>query len=118
MKVIGVQPPTALADAWTWEQYLEASAEVKKANGNYAFSYGWSGPDTTYRWMPLICQNGGASTGQDGITPSMDSDAAIEALAFGRRWCVGGLVSLSNLSKSGGGTSTSACSPPDSWAWR
>ncbi|UVY84120.1 sugar ABC transporter substrate-binding protein [Brachybacterium sp. NBEC-018] len=103
MERIGVTPPTALADAWTWDQFLEISAEVKKATGNYAFSYGWSGADTAYRWMPLIYQNGGAFLGEDGLTPSMDSDAAIEALAFGRRWYEDGLVSPSNMSKSGGG---------------
>ena len=30
MEEIGVQPPTALEDAWTWDQFLEISAEVKK----------------------------------------------------------------------------------------
>ena len=103
MEQIGVQPPTALEDAWTWDQFLEIAAEVKQATGNYAFSYGWSGPDTAYRWMPLIYQNGGAFLGEDGLTPSMDTDAAIEALAFGRRWYADGLVSPSNMSKSGGG---------------
>lgn len=103
MEQIGVQPPTTLEDAWTWDQFLEISAEVKQATGNYAFSYGWSGPDTAYRWMPLIYQNGGAFLGEDGLTPSMDSDAAIEALAFGRQWYADGLVSPSNMSKSGGG---------------
>lgn len=103
MEEIGVQPPTALEDAWTWEQFLEICAEVKQVTGNYAFSYGWSGPDTAYRWMPLIHQNGGAFLGEDGLTPSMDSDEAIEALAFGRRWYADGLVSPSNMSKSGGG---------------
>lgn len=103
MEQIGVQPPTSLEDAWTWDQFLEIAAEVKQATGNYAFSYGWSGPDTAYRWMPLIYQNGGAFLGEDGLTPSMDTDAAIEALAFGRRWYADGLVSPSNMSKSGGG---------------
>lgn len=108
MEEIGVQPPTALADAWTWDEFLEISAEVKQVTGNYAFSYGWSGPDTAYRWMPLIYQNGGAFLGEDGLTPSMDSDEAIEALAFGRRWYADGLVSPSNMSKSGGGMERTA----------
>lgn len=103
MDRIGITPPTALDDAWTWDQFLEIANEVKAATGNYAFSYGWSGPDTAYRWMPLIYQNGGAFLGEDGLTPSMDTDAAIEALAFGRRWYADGLVSPSNMSKSGGG---------------
>lgn len=103
MDEVGVQPPTTLEEAWTWDQFLEICAEVKQATGNYAFSYGWSGPDTAYRWMPLIYQNGGAFLGEDGLTPSMDSDAAIEALAFGRQWYADGLVSPSNMSKSGGG---------------
>ena len=103
MEEIGVQPATALEDAWTWEQFLEIAAEVKKVTGSYGFGYGWSGPDTAYRWMPLIYQNDGAFLGEDGLTPSMDTDAAIEALAFGRRWYADELVSPSNMSKSGGG---------------
>lgn len=103
MEQIGVQPPTGLEDAWTWEQFLEIATEVKQATGSYGFGYGWSGADTAYRWMPLIYQNGGAFLGEDGLTPSMDSDAAIEALAFGRQWYAEELVSPSNMSKSGGG---------------
>lgn len=103
MDRIGVKPPQRLEDAWTWKQFLEIAGEVKKATGKYAFSYGWSGADTAYRWMPLIYQNGGAFLGDDGLTPSMDSDEAIEALAFGRSWYEKGLVSPSNMSKSGGG---------------
>ncbi|GAA1487509.1 ABC transporter substrate-binding protein [Brachybacterium sacelli] len=103
MEQIGVEPPERIEDAWTWEEFLEVADEVKKATGHYAFSYGWSGPDTAYRWMPIIYQNGGAFLGQDGLTPSMDTEEAIGALEFGRRWYADGLVSTSNMSKFGGG---------------
>ncbi|MFC7457360.1 ABC transporter substrate-binding protein [Brachybacterium sp. GCM10030267] len=103
MDQIGVQPPTALEDAWNWDEFLEIAAEVKQVTGSYAFGYGWSGSETAYRWMPLIYQNGGAFLGEDGLTPSMDTEEAIGALEFGRRWYADGLVSPSNMSKSGGG---------------
>src|SRR5690606_10038472 len=56
-----------------------------------------------YRWLPIIYQNGGAFLGDDGETPSMDTPEAVGALEFGRRWYADGLVSPSNMSKSGGG---------------
>lgn len=103
MDRIGVTPPTALADAWTWDEFLEIAGETKKATGRYGFGYGWTGSETAYRWMPLVYQNGGAFLGEDGETPSMDTDEAVGALAFGRRWYEDGLVSTGNLSKTGGG---------------
>lgn len=103
MSQIGVEPPQRLEDAWRWDEFLEIAHEVKKVTGHYAFSYGWSGSDTAYRWMPIIYQNGGAFLGDDGRTPSMDSEEAIGALEFGRQWYTDGLVSRSNMSKSGGG---------------
>jgi len=103
MDRIGVKPPTRLEDAWRWDEFLEIAREVKRATGHYAFSYGWSGSETAYRWMPMIYQNGGAFLGEDGLTPSMDTDEAIGALEFGRSWYTEGLVSTSNMSKSGGG---------------
>lgn len=103
MEQIGIEPPERIEDAWRWDEFLEVAHEVKKVTGHYAFSYGWSGPDTAYRWMPIIYQNGGAFLGQDGLTPSMDTEEAVGALEFGRRWYTDGLVSSSNMSKSGGG---------------
>lgn len=103
MEKIGVKVPQKLEDAWHWDEFLDVAREVKKVTGHYAFSYGWSGPDSAYRWLPLVYQNGGTFLGEDGLTPSMDSDEAIEALAFGRQWYKEGLVSTTNMSKSGGG---------------
>lgn len=103
MDEIGVQPPTRLDEAWTWEEFLAIAAEAKQVTGQYGFGYGWSGAQTAYRWMPLIYQNGGSFLGEDGETPSMDSEAAVETLAFGRRWYAEGLVSPGNMAKSGGG---------------
>jgi len=103
MDRIGVTPPTSLADAWRWPEFLEIAREVQQATGQYAFGYGWSGSETAYRWLPIIYQNGGAFLGDDGETPSMDTPEAVGALEFGRRWYADGLVSPSNMSKSGGG---------------
>ncbi|MDZ5077208.1 sugar ABC transporter substrate-binding protein [Nesterenkonia sp. HG001] len=103
METIGVTPPGRLQDAWTWQEFLEITEEARKVTGGYGFGYGWTGPETAYRWMPLIHQNGGTFLGDDGETPSMDTPEAIEALSFGRRWYADGLVSPGNMAKSGGG---------------
>jgi multiple sugar transport system substrate-binding protein len=103
MAKIGVTPPTATADAWTWSEFLDIAKEVKKVTGKYAFGYGWGGPETAYRWLPVVYQNGGAFLGEDGATPSMDTPEAIGALEFGRKWYAEGLATTGNLSKTGGG---------------
>ncbi|SKC36767.1 ABC transporter substrate-binding protein [Krasilnikoviella flava] len=100
---IGVDVPQSLDEAWQWDEFLEIAGEAQKITGRYGFGYGWSGPETAYRWMPVVYQNGGAFLGEDGETPSMDTDAAVGALDFGRRWYADGLVSPANMSKSGGG---------------
>lgn len=103
MDELGVTPPASLEQAWRWDEFLEIAAEVKQITGGYGFGYGWSGPETAYRWMPLIYQNGGAFLGEDGRTPSMTSEEAVGALDFGRRWYSEGLVSPGNMAKSGSG---------------
>lgn len=100
---IGVTVPASIDEAWTWDEFIEIATEVKKITGRYGFGYGWSGAETAYRWLPIVYQNGGAFLGEDGLTPSMDTDEAIGALAFGRQWYEDGLVSPSNMAKSGGG---------------
>ncbi|MDQ0642997.1 ABC transporter substrate-binding protein [Microbacterium murale] len=103
MEQIGIDPPKTLDTAWTWDEFLEISREVKKVTGKYAFGYGWGGAETAYRWLPIVYQNGGSFLGDDGATPSMDQEGSIEALAFGRRWYEEELVAPGNMSKSGGG---------------
>lgn len=103
MEEIGVTPPDAIDSAWRWDEFLEIATEAKKVTGRYGFGYGWGGAETAYRWLPIVYQNGGAFLGDDGLTPSMDSEEAIGALEFGRRWYADGLVSQSNMTKSGGG---------------
>lgn len=100
---VGVTPPSSLADAWHWDEFLEIAHEARKVTGGYGFGYGWGGPETAYRWLPIVYQNGGTFLGDDGETPSMDSPEAVGALDFGRRWYAEGLVSPANMSKSGGG---------------
>ncbi|WP_166850015.1 ABC transporter substrate-binding protein [Isoptericola sp. BMS4] len=103
MERIGVRVPQTLDEAWHWDEFLEVAREARKVTRGYGFGYGWSGPETAYRWMPVVYQNGGAFLGEDGETPSMDTAEAVGALEFGRRWYAEGLVSPSNMSKSGGG---------------
>jgi multiple sugar transport system substrate-binding protein len=103
MEQIGVTPPSSLDEAWHWEEFLEIAREARKVTGAYGFGYGWGGAETAYRWLPIVYQNGGTFLGEDGETPSMDSAEAVGALDFGRRWYAEGLMSMANMSKSGGG---------------
>ncbi|WP_159797979.1 ABC transporter substrate-binding protein [Puerhibacterium puerhi] len=100
---IGVDVPQSLDEAWRWDEFLEIAREARRITGGYGFGYGWGGPETAYRWLPIVYQAGGSFLGDDGATPSMDSEAAVRALEFGRSWYRDGLVSHANMSKSGGG---------------
>jgi ABC-type glycerol-3-phosphate transport system substrate-binding protein len=42
LRKAGVTAPTALAKAWTWDEFCDAARRVKAATGQYAFAYGFS----------------------------------------------------------------------------
>jgi multiple sugar transport system substrate-binding protein len=92
---VGARIPKSPQDAWSWDEFLEISAEVKKITGKYAFSFQWS-TGSGYYWLPLLYQAGGALAKSDNTTPTMSTDAGIAALEFTKKWYDQGLISPSN----------------------
>ena len=79
----GVAVPTALDQAWTWEQFSEVLAEVKGANGGaYPVVVNWQAAGA-YRWLSFLAQAGGSVFAEDGSV-TIDSAAGERALTYTR----------------------------------
>jgi len=75
--------PTTLEEAWTWEQFTEATnklAKVTKANQS-AFIYDWQSAGA-YRWLTWLFEAGGALLGPDHKSAAIDSDAGRKTVEF------------------------------------
>lgn len=96
---IGVKPPAKLADAWTWDQFLALAREVKQATGKAGLSYGFEGVNTAYRWLPFLYMHGGKLMEDDGVTPAIDNQLGIEAIAWFQSLYNEGLIPKSNTIK-------------------
>ena len=92
---VGARIPTSPDDAWTWDEFIEISKEVKDVTGSYAFSYSWSAQGAYY-WLPILYQHGGALVEDDLRTPAVVSDEAISALEWTKSWFDQGLISPAN----------------------
>jgi multiple sugar transport system substrate-binding protein len=105
LQQIGVTPPDTLANAWHWDEFLSILRKIKNLTGKYALSYGYSGANTAYRWLPLLYMHGGALIAPDGKTPAIDSPQGISALTWTQNLYKEGLIPPSNTIK--GSTSDS-----------
>jgi multiple sugar transport system substrate-binding protein len=75
---------------WTWDDYRAAAKTcTDPAAKVYGTSYPVSGSeDTTWRFWPLLWQNGGAVLSDDEKSAAFDSDAGVKALEFLRAMAV------------------------------
>ena len=96
---IGVEPPTSLDKAWTWQQFIAVARDLKaKAGLPYSFAMGWQ--NAAYRWLPFLYQHGGQMLSADLQASAMSSKAAIETIAWTQSWFKEGLVPPSTSVKS------------------
>lgn len=102
---IGAKPPASLDAAWTWDEFLNLAREVKKATGKAAVSYGFEGVNTAYRWLPFLYMHGGKLMEDDGVTPAIDNQLGVEAIAWFQQLYNEGLIPKSNTIK---GSTTAA----------
>ncbi|MHB8064733.1 MAG: ABC transporter substrate-binding protein [Ruminiclostridium sp.] len=83
---LGITAPTKLEDAWTWDEFLDISKQLKeKAGAKYGFVYNWT-KGNSYRWLPILFQKGGALLSDDLSTSLIDSPEALEALKLSKRF--------------------------------
>ena len=95
----GIQAPTTLEDAWTWNEVYEISKKLK-TNDMYGINLDWDlGEGQIYAFAPMIWSNGGELLSEDGkkIDGYLNSDKSIEALEFYQKFAVEGLINLQPL---------------------
>src|SRR5215212_7610132 len=84
MDAIGVKPPTALKDAWTWQQWGEINDKLlalKKQQ--YAFTHNQGAG----RWVPSFLYSTGGKVVTDDFTKmAFNTPESIEALTFVKSW--------------------------------
>ncbi|CAA9362257.1 MAG: N-Acetyl-D-glucosamine ABC transport system, sugar-binding protein [uncultured Chloroflexia bacterium] len=84
-------PPTAAADAWTWDEFVEVAKKLTKdRSGNDATSadfdpenietYGISFPQWWGGYLPLVYSNGGQFASEDGTELLLNQPEAVEVL--------------------------------------
>ncbi|WP_375425954.1 ABC transporter substrate-binding protein [uncultured Friedmanniella sp.] len=79
----GLTAPTSLDEAWSWEQFADASrklAGVVKGK-QVPFIYDWQSAGA-YRWLSWLFQAGGNLLGDDLKSPVIDSDQGRKAVEF------------------------------------
>lgn len=95
----GIQAPTTLEDAWTWQEVYEIAKQLK-TDDMYGINLEWDlGEGQIYGFAPIIWSNGGELLSEDGkeIDGYLNSDKSIEALEFYQKFAVEGLINLQPL---------------------
>ena len=77
--------PTALGQAWTWDELTRVAQTLRKAMPakKYPFAYNWQGNGVT-RWLSLLFQANGRFLADDLVAPAIDSKAGVAALDFSK----------------------------------
>ncbi len=106
LQQVGATPPSTLANAWQWDEFLSIARKVKNATGKFALGFGYAGANTAYRWLPLLYMHGGQLLDTDGRTPAIDSSQGVAALTWTQNLYREGLIPPNNTIK--GSTSATA----------
>jgi len=92
MDQIGVEPPTSLEDAWTWDEFIAVSERLQaETDADYGFLWNFQQAGA-YRWLSLLYQAGGQVANDDFTAAEMDSPEARKALEFTKSWFDDGIV--------------------------
>ncbi|MFE6717047.1 ABC transporter substrate-binding protein [Streptomyces albidoflavus] len=74
--------PRRLEDAWTWDEFTEICARLrKKLDHVYPFTYGWQQAGA-FRWLTWLWQAGGHLLTPDLSAPALESAAGLRAMRF------------------------------------
>ena len=78
--------PDSVDNAWTWEEFLDASRKIKRANpGKYAFGYNWQLAGS-YRWLNWLYSAGGSMVDRSLEQATLDSPETRRTLEFFQTW--------------------------------
>ncbi|WP_413305773.1 sugar ABC transporter substrate-binding protein [Bacillus sp. 1P10SD] len=86
----GVSVPTSIDNAWSWDEFLNAAEQVKKANN---LKYGVSTGSDVSQFLPFLYQNKGSVLNKDQSAAGIDSKNSIEAIKWFKSWFDRGLAS-------------------------
>ncbi len=75
--------PTSLEEAWTWDEFAEASRKLAGIvkNKQSPFVYDWQAAGA-YRWLTWLFEAGGSLLGPDLTSPAIDTDEGRRAVEF------------------------------------
>ena len=92
----GITVPTSMDECWSWDEFSEQS-QIAMENSDADFGHAalWNGK----RWMLFLYGNGGRVLNDDLTASEMNSDAAIETIAWTQSWYTDGITPLSTSMK-------------------
>lgn len=75
--------PDKLTDAWTWEEFADVAAKLRKTlpGNKFPFAYDWTQAGA-FRWLSWLYQSGGTLLTPDLSKPAIPSAAATKAMDF------------------------------------
>ncbi len=80
----GIELPTSLADAWTWEEFVEAATTLTQRSGDVVDVWGFGVQRQLQDWsvLPVVYQNNGRVLSDDLTTATgfLNSPETVEAL--------------------------------------
>jgi multiple sugar transport system substrate-binding protein len=86
----GVSVPASIDETWSWDQFLDAAEQVKKANN---LKYGVSTGSDVSQFLPFLYQSKGSVLNKDQSAAGIDSKNSIEAIKWFKSWFDRGLAS-------------------------
>ncbi|WP_165367946.1 ABC transporter substrate-binding protein [Phytoactinopolyspora endophytica] len=99
---LGIVVPDVMDEAWSWDDLIAAAQTlVNSGEVSHAFAMSWQPADNAYRWTAYLYQHGGRLLSDDLAGSAVNSQEAIEAIAFTQSWFDNGLVPPNTSIKSG-----------------
>lgn len=92
----GITVPTSMEECWSWDEFTEQSRiAMDNSDADFGHAALWNGK----RWMLFLYGNGGQVLTDDLSESAMNSEAAIETIAWTKSWYDEGLSPLSTSMK-------------------
>ena len=92
----GITVPTSMDECWSWEEF---SAQSRTAMENSDADYGHAALWNAKRWLLFLYGNGGQALNDSLTEAAMNSEAAVETVAWTKSWYDDGLSPLSTTMK-------------------
>ncbi len=101
MTRLGIKVPKTLAEAWTWEQFLDIGRAMQRRGlAEFGFAMNWTF-EGAFRWLNFLHQHGGRMLEDDLKTPAIQSKEAVETLRWTQGWFTRRLTPANASTKTG-----------------